>query len=149
MIKTETNWRSHTHERGSCWLCGSIVANHLIFFKEGQNFYIKISIFDMFKLPQNTVLGKRIHGNRLGSAHRADISALRSSIFGNCKPGEKPEKENSCVSPTVRCILPKDIWLIGIDAAVTVIWRVLKSSDSPFVCVLHFNFETKWFSMAY
>lgn len=52
---------------------------------------------------------------------RADISAMRSPVNGNCKPGEKPEKESSSMSPTMRFILSKNIWLIGIDAAVMVI----------------------------
>lgn len=62
----------------------------------------------MFKLPQDTLLGKRNHDNRLNLSTRADISAVRSSINGNGKPREKPEKENSFISPTTRFILSKN-----------------------------------------
>lgn len=57
----------------------------------------------MFKLPPNTILGRRNH-NKLDLPTRADISAVTSSVNGN----DKPDKENSSISPTMRFSLSKN-----------------------------------------
>ena len=79
---------------------GPRIATNLNFFlkKSSPKYISKISIILMFKLPQNTILGKRNHSNKLDLPTRTEISTVTSSVNGNYKPRDKPDKENSSIS---------------------------------------------------
>lgn len=92
----------------------------------------------VFKLPQNTVLGKRNYDNKLNLAHQSRHIYQKITSNGNAKPRGIPEKENH-PSLFLRYLVNRDRGSrCGHLKIAYILTQLLR-------WVFHLNFETKCF----